>query len=739
MSDATEILMNKPIAVDIENLLKPKYLAYAESVITDRAVPFIDGFKPVQRRIMYSMYELGAEKGKRKKSARIVGDTMGKYHPHGDISIYEALCAMEETYDGCNAPLIDGQGSFGHSWSNPKLDGGMHAAKMRYTEAGLTDIALELFDGIKEGAVEFVPNYDETEKEPVILPTKFPNILVNANSGVAVGMSSAVPTYGLRETCLAVAAVLKGKNKPEDIVDILGAPDFSVGGTIHTDRALLLNLLNTGNAKFTVTGSMHRAGDDIIVDSVPEGVSVEKVMLQLKELAQSPDGKEITDVISNVGKGTSGIMVKVKKGSNLRNLALKIYQRTDVRTTVNFITKIIWNGAPVEIGVMDLIDKWIYFRSDCVRNVYVNKAEKLAAEEHKKSAWETIYNDVVTVANTIATLSEAEARQLLAEKYGLDEEQLDYIFNLKIKTICKDKADEELAALKGTREKLAFAVNIRDNDTARYNLIASELETIAARYGSDRKCKVDELVPEEEKIRVKTEIPDKAVTVCITKRGFIKCITDTIFRDGVNKYLEDDDELLVRPIYTSLKDTILVYTYGGYCYKVPVINIESSRTGFKQYVWDIVDRRDNNPILFACAAGDYSGVFTLVYGSGRGTLVFNAECNGKNKVYKNRFLPGTNKVGDPNRVWVVPYTKFFMITEREKAAYANAEYVLRMGGRKAFKVGRVMANDPVMWFLDASKVDTNKVDMETYCRDICIKARDEELLRAIRENKPEDM
>lgn len=722
---------------DVKNILVARYLPYAKETIINRAIPYIDGFKPVQRKVLYGMMELGLLKGGKKKSARIVGDVMGKYHPHGDSSIYDSMCNMSAGYDNFNAPLVLGQGNLGKTWSDDKL-GGIQPAKMRYSEAGLTALAAELFDGINDGAVEMVPNYDGTEKEPLILPTKFPNVLVNANSGVAVGMSSYVPTYTLRNACLAVASILRGKSKTaEDIVEILGAPDFPIGGTIHCNKELLMKLLNTGRATFTMTGNMHRQGDDIVIDSVPAGVTFERVSAQLAELAQTPDGREIVDILSNVGLNSAGILVKVKKNADLRSLALKIYQKTSVRANVSFLSQIIWEDEPLELGTFELIEKWIDFRSECVERVYTRRAQKLEEEEHKKSAWSLIYNDIAEVVGIMSAKTEDEARVEVGSRWGLDEAQLDYLFDLKIKTICKDKADKELEALDKLRNNLVGVKLIRDDKTARYNLMASELEEIAEKYGTAPCCKRDDLVPEEEKVRQKAVVPDTMSTVFITKRGFIKCIHNVLSKEEVKKYMTEDDEFLVPPVYMKLNDTLLLYTYGGYCYKVPVVDVESSKTGFKQYFWDLVDRKDNAPLLFACAAKDYDDQFVLVYGHGRGRIVFTRDVAGKNRVYKNAFLPGNNIVGSKDRIFIVPFKKFYMITKNGKAAYGNVTDICAISTRVAFKVARTPDNDPVMWFLDATKFDETGVDGARYCKGYCVKAVEENLVKAIEEFKPE--
>lgn len=722
--------------MDISTLLKERDLQYAKTTIIDRAVPYIDGFKPVQRKIMYTMAELGLITGKTKKSARIVGDCMGKYHPHGDQSIYDALCKMEMEYDGFNAPLVKGQGSFGRAWSNPKLDGGIQAAKMRYTEAMLTPLAAELFDGIKEGAVKMLDNYDGTEKEPYVLPTKFPNILVNANKGIAVGVGSYVPNYPLKNACLATAAFIRGGKSQDEIIEILGAPDFPIRCTIHSDKDLLKKLFTTGSATFQLTGGFHRQGNDLVIDSVPAGVSFERVIEQIKVIAQTPEGKnEIFDVISNIGLDSTGILIKCKKGIPLKNLMIKLLQQTDIRSTVSFKTRIILDEVPVELSVEELIEKWVEFRSTCVKNVYTTRATKLAAREHKLSTWEKIYNNIKEVVADIMQLTEDEARAKFKAQYSLDDEQLDYLFDLKIKTICKDKAEKELETLRSVREDLRNTIIIRDDEAARNLKIAVELEEIARKYGTERVCVLDDLVPEEEKQKQARVIPDSLATVFITKRGLVKCLHKFATDSDIEKYMSTDDGLVVPPIYCKQSDYLLIYTYSGCCYKVLVDDIDSSRTDFKQYCWEMLDRKDNSDIAYVCPAGDYDKSFIIVYGNGRGRNVLTRDAAGNRRCYKNQFLWGNNIYGDRDRIFVVPYDCFYMVTASGKVAFGDARFATGASSRLAFKVARTLTGDPIIGFLDASREDLKDVDVNRYCMGYSVKPREECLINAIKNMK----
>lgn len=715
--------------MDLNDVIKGRYLPYAEMTIIDRAVPHIDGFKPVMRKVLWSMYELGMiGNNSKKKCARIVGDCMGKYHPHGDGSIYQTLCNMTDKRGGFNAPFIAGQGNFGLASSDRKR--GVKQSQMRYTEAGLTPLAVELFKGIKEDAVDIVDNFDYTEKEPVLLPVSFPNVIVNSNKGIAVGLSSSNPSYTLKNACLAVACILRGTiHNSEELIDALGVPDFSTGGTVHTDNELLLKLLKTGKATFKISGGMHRQGNDIVIDTVPISTTFEAVEEQLKTLAQTPDGREISDITNNIGLDSTGVLVKLKKGTDLQEMAQKIYRYTDVRSTVSFLTQIIWHGEPKEMSVEELISHWIEFSMESKKRVYAKRAEKVRIEVERLSAWEKIGDRIKELAEVIIDNPENAAKEIMRSSFGMSELQIDYILDIKARNLCMDKALKSLEELKKAREKLLEIEKIRDIDNERKALIASELEEIAAKYGEDRVTKVADLVPVEDKRKKKPVIPDTSATVFVTERGFVKAVPKLMTAEEISKYLSQDDKLIVQPIYTKLNDFILIYTYGGYCYKILVNDIEGSVGSFKQYIWDLVERKDNNPLMYVCAADGFSKSFTIIYGNGRGRKVFTEDVNGRSMVYTRAFIPGSNKYGSKDRIFIVPYEKFFMVTRNRKAAYGDISFINSVSPRAAFKIANTTDADPVIGFVDANRVNNiDKIDLTRYCKGYCVKITDEPLL-----------
>ena len=690
--------------MEAKDIMHRMYSDYAMEEILARSVNYIDGLKPVQRRILWAMYELGLLKdfNVTKKSARIVGDTMGKYHPHGDMSIYQAACAMATKYEGNNASWLKGQGTIGKKWSNPKL-GGVHAAHMRYSELGFEPIAAELFGGIKENAVNFIPNFDGTEKEPETLPVSFPSVLVNMNKGIAVGLGSCMPSYTIENVCKAVAGIIDGSlDTDEKVAEALGDPDFPGECRIHTDAALRLKLYKTGKATFTCTCTCHASGSEIIIDSVPPMTTFETVMKQIKAYALTADGKDIVDVVSNIGKNTKGIRIKVKPRTNLQELLMRLYATTKLKDTVSFNAQIIWKGAPQQYSVKKIINCWLEYRDTCLTRMYKYSLEAKKETEHKLATWDAIKNDLPKVIDIIAHSAEPDAIVQLKNDYNLDDIQCEYLLDLKIRNICTDKAKKSLEKLAELRDEVAGLQKLIGDKKARLEIIRQDLLRIAKTYGTPRKSVTDGLLNVEFKRKPKREIPDTLSTVFITKKGFIKALDGAQSKSAVETAVNPDDEVMFGPIYAKKNEYVLIYTYSGICYKLLVDKIESSRGQFKQYLWELVDRKDNSNIFYATKSGDYSESFAIIYGSGRGRLVMTKDVAGPSLVYKNQFIPGVAEIGHQETLMLIPYKHFMLITSRNKAAMGTVELMKQFVTKSSsFKVTRITDKECLMRVLSA--------------------------------------
>lgn len=694
--------------MEAKDILGSLYLPYAKETIIARSITHIDGLKPVQRRIMWAMYELDMLKDTNhtKKSARIVGDCMGKYHPHGDASIYAAACSMSDGYEGNNAPYIRAQGTVGKKYSNPKL-GGIHAAHQRYSELGFMPLAKELFGGIKENAVDFIANFDGTEKEPIMLPVSFPSILVNSNKGIAVGMGSSIPCYELKNVCDATAGIITGKyTTDEEVAKALGVPDFPSECRIHYDDALLLKLYKTGKGAFKCTGTFHVSGAEIIIDSVPPTTTFESVMSQIKEYALTPDGKCIEDVLSNIGRNTKGIRIKVKRNTNVQDLMKVLYARTDLMDTYSFYTQIIWKNLPEELGVKKVIQHWLTFRDNCLTRTYKYRLGNRAEQEHKLATWDKIKDDLKNVIAILSNNTEAAAIQQLHDTYNLDDIQCEYLLSMQVRSICTDRAEKALAKLAELRLEIQGLKDLLSNKDARMKIIAEDLERVGKTYASPRMCLTDGII-QSGTLSKKREIPNTLSTVFLTKKGFIKACDGALGKNDADRFLGEGDEIAFGPIYAKKNEHLLIYTYSGMCYKLLVDVIESSRGSFKQFVWEILDRKDDSDIFNVICSNGYKDKFAIIYGSGRGRLVDTAKVSGKMSCYKNQFQAGTPEIGHQNTLMLLPYDRFVLVTARQKAAMGTLEFMRQYSipGHEAFKVTRITDDDALIMVLNAKNFE----------------------------------
>jgi len=703
---------------DISKIMLDNFMPYAKGTIIDRAIPYIDGFKPVNRRIMYSMYELKLWNSKA-KSNRIVGDTMGKYHPHGDSSIYAALVRMTDSNGSLNEPLIAGQGNFGKVWSDE-----ITPAHMRYTEAGLAPIAKELFDGINEDAVDMIDNFDSTEKEPAMLPVKYPNVLVNTSNGIAVGMGSAIPSYNLKDVCLATIDMLQGKAKvPEDLVDVLGAPDFSTGGFVHIGNEDILKLLRKGNGTLTMTGSVQLFRDRILVNSLPYNTTMDKFVAQIEALA-GRDGilKEIANVTDRTGLKGMQCEISLKRNADVREVLKKLYRFTDLRKKISFTTRIITDNKPKELGVFELLELWIDFRVNTLKRINRFRLNKAVTKEHLLAAWELMKNDVANVAIMVASNTEEVAKGILMNKYGMDEEQAEYILEMKVKQLSTDNMLKRLAELEEVRKTIADLTAFINDEVAIKNFIVEELKEIVKKYGHDRVTKVLEPIVEVEGGKEEEVIPDMDVWVLVTKKGYIKRVINPMDTLKAPNWLGDGDSI-DKEIKCRNTENILVVTYGGFCYKIPVHSIESSKAAFRDYIWELADKKEDSDIAYITNSGNYDKYFNVVYGNGRGRKVYLGAVSGPRKRYQGLFEAGTAQ-----DTFITESDEFFIITYKRKAAYANLKILNMYSKRSAFKIARVGSDDAIFGIQPVDRVpDMSAINIERYNKGYCVSIRDDVL------------
>lgn len=699
----------------INQLLLRNYLPYAKSTIVARAIPAIDGLKPVQRRILFIMKKLKLTNGAKAKSQRINGQTM-VLHPHGDGSIYEALVIMSSGYDGLNVPYIRSKGSFGKKFSRD-----LKYSAPRYTEAGLADIAGELFDGIDENAVDFRDNFDSTEVEPVLLPVKFPTILINSNAGIAVGTSSSIPTFSLVNVCKATQGIITGDIKtPEQLSEALGALEFTTGGTIRASKNDMIKLCKTGSGSFTIDGHADLYSSKIVIDQIPYSTTAEEIMESIDEHMKNGEFRGIKEVKDEIGLEGLKLVIDLKNGYNSREMLQQLYRLTPLRSKIAFRTRVIIDNRAQELNLMQLLDSWIAFRENSIQRVYQFRFDKLNKQEHLLSTWELIQNSIAQVVATISQNTEAKAKEILMSTYKLDDIQSEYILDMKIRSITTDKAQKSLAQLVDVRANMKSAEVIINSVVERKKVIVSELSDIVKKYGKPCLTTIaPELTVEEEKAP-EVKISEENVIVALTKNGFVKRLVT--LNDMSQQYKTNDDYEVYR---WSIKNNqhMLVYDTQGTVHKILVDDIDSSRGVAKDKLYIKAGLANASDVVWADACGDYTGSFSIVYGNGRGTRVRYCDAIGERKQYKNMFPAVT--AGD---YFVTTASKFFIITQRLKAAYADVPPAEGGRERLAFKVATISSGDKIIRIQPVEKVPCmDIIDIGRYTCGYTVSIKDDQL------------
>lgn len=700
--------------MDVTKVLMRNYLPYAKGVIIDRAIPSIDGMKPANRKILYTMFKMGLINGDKTKSTNIVGQTM-RIHPHGDTTIYDTLVRMATGNESLNVPYIESKGNFGKVYSRD-----LAYAASRYTEAKLAPVCKEIFDGIDEDAVEFVNNYDDTMQEPTLLPVKFPTILVNASNGIAVGMGSSIPSFGLNNVCESVIGIIDGKIKnADDLVTVIGIPQFTTGGRVHITQNEMAKILNDGHGSVTMTGTAVTYPNSIVITEIPYKTTAEAIISAIEEHVKSGELKEIANISDEIDLHGFKLVLTLKRGAVVSNVLRKLYIYTPFRSTISFNVRVIINNECRTMGVLELLNTWIEFRKDCIQRVYEYRLKKASDKEYFLSSWEKIKLDIRGVAHIIADKNETDAKAALMESYSLDEKQAEYLLDMKIREFTNDKLQKHLKELSDLRGNIAEYRRIIASDAAKYTIIKEDQQRIIDKYGMSNKTKLAAVLDlEKEKEAIKPESTDNdPVCVIITKSGYVKRVVASYM--GSYKLPDNEEEL--KRFYTRNNDNLLVFTYDGTVYKVLVNSIDASRGKLTDTLTSLIGVSPKE-IMFADMAGDYSKHFNLVYPNGRGVMVNYSKAAGKRSKYKSLFencVPGT-------AFWTFE-DKFFIVTRKRKAAYCDCSLLLSRT-RTAFKVARISSGDYIIGIQPLKDVPNPKlIDLNKYSKEYTVLIKGDDL------------
>ena len=600
-------ILEQPIC----DTLELNYMPYAMSVIVSRAIPEIDGFKPSHRKLLYTMYKMGLLNGGRTKSANIVGQTM-RLNPHGDAAIYETMVRLARGYEALLHPFVDSKGNFGKVYSRD-----MAYAASRYTEAKLDPICQELFRDIDADTVDFIDNYDNSMLEPTLLPTTFPNVLVSANMGIAVGMASNICGFNLREVCQT--AIARIKNPECDLLETLPAPDFPTGGEILYDPKEMRQIYETGRGSFRVRAKWRyvKEGNLIEIYEIPYTTATEPIIDKVSELIKAGKIREIADMRDETDLNGLKLTIDLKRGVDPDKLMQKLFRSTPLMDSFSCNFNILIEGMPKVLGVGEILEEWTAWRSQCVRRRVYFQLQKKKDKLHLLQGLGKILLDI---DKAIAIIRETEQEQdvvpNLMTGFGIDEIQAEYVAEIKLRNINKEyilKRIQETASLEAEIEDLQKTL---DSEARIRKIIVSELEQVSKKFGTDRKTTLihESDVPAADE---EDETPDYPVHLFLSREGYFKKITPQSLRmSGEQKFKEGDG--LLAAYETTNRAELLVFTDKCQVYKAKCAEFEDSKASvLGDYLPAKLSMDEGETVVAVCLPGDYSGNILFVYENGK--------------------------------------------------------------------------------------------------------------------------
>ena len=596
----------------ISETLELNYMPYAMSVIVSRAIPEIDGFKPSHRKLLYTMYKMGLLTGGRTKSANIVGQTM-RLNPHGDSAIYETMVRLARGNETLLHPFVDSKGNFGKVYSRD-----MAYAASRYTEAKLDGICAELFRDIDSDTVDMVDNYDATMKEPSLLPTTFPNVLVSANQGIAVGMASNICSFNLKEVCDTAIALMK--NPDHDILETLPGPDFSTGAELLFDEAATREVYTTGRGSFKLRAKWHyeKEGNLIEITEIPYTTATEVIMDKVAELIKAGKIKEIADMRDETDLGGLKLTIDLKRGVEPEKLMQKLFRMTPLQDSFACNFNILIAGMPRVMGVGEILEEWTAWRMDCVKRRLFFQIGKREERLHLLKGLERILLAIDTAVRIIReTELEAEVVPNLMIGFGIDEIQANFVAEIKLRNINKEYILKQTKAISQLEQEIADMKEILGSARKLKNVIIQELQEVSKKYGQPRKTEILYQVAEAEQEDEEENIPDYPVTVFLSKEGYLKKITAQSLRmSGEQKFKEGDSLLFSRE--TTNRADLLVFTDQFQCYKSRLSEFEDGKASqLGDYLPQKLGMEQGESVISVVLTQDYSGFVLFFFENGK--------------------------------------------------------------------------------------------------------------------------
>ena len=599
----------------IVSTIRENFMPYAMSVILSRAIPEIDGFKPSHRKLLYTMYKMGLLKGSRTKSANIVGATM-KLNPHGDAAIYDTMVRLSRGYEALLHPYVDSKGNFGKFYSRD-----MAWAASRYTEAKLAPICAELFNDIDKDTVDFVDNYDNTMKEPTLLPARFPSVLVNTNTGIAVGMASNICSFNLKEICETTAALIRDPN--HDIKSTLPAPDFIGGCQILYDEKVIEQVYETGRGSIRLRARYNYDKSQNCIDilSIPSTTTSEVIIERIIDLVKQGRIKEIADIRDETGLDGLKITIDLKRNVNPDILMAKLFKLTTLEDSYACNFNVLIGGVPMVLGVKGLLNEWIAFRMECVRRrTYFDRTKK-AERLHLLEGLAKILLDIDKAIKIIReTDEEIEVVPNLMIGFGIDKTQAEYVAEIKLRHLNREYILKRTQDIEQLEKEIAELDDILKSKARIKTIIVRELKAIAAQYGEPRRS----IIIYEDTVQYVEEaaaVPDYACTFFFTKEGYFKKITPQSLRMSGAHKLKDGDEIM-QEIELSNNCDLLFFTDKAQVYKAKASDFSDTKTSvLGDYVAAKLGMDEGENAVYLVATKDYKGLLLFAFENGKAAKV----------------------------------------------------------------------------------------------------------------------
>ena len=572
-NEIEEIVYAPILPQPITETIEKNYMPYTMSVIVSRAIPEIDGFKPAHRKILYTMYDMGLLKGSRTKSANIVGQTM-RLHPHGDQSIYETMVRLTRGNETLLHPFVDSKGSFGKQYSSD-----MKFAAPRYTEAKLDAFCAELFEGIDKNAVDMIDNYDGTMKEPRLLPTTFPNILVTPNSGIAVGMASDICSFNLAEICDGTIAILKKPDiSVEKIMDIIKAPDFPGGGQIIYDREQMRAIYENGEGSFKIRSRYSYDPNENCIDilQIPYSTTIEQILNKISQLVKEGKLKEVVDFRDEIGLDGFRLTLDIRKGVDPDKLMQKLFKSTPLESSFKCNFNIIIDAEPRQMGVVEILSEWIDFRMSCLRRELEFDLGKKKDKLHLLLGLGKILLDIDKAIRIIRkTEKEEDVIPNLCVGFNIDEIQANYIADIKLRNLNREYILHRISEIEDLKREIAEIEEILADEFKLKALIAKQLTDIKKKYGKPRNTQIIGAENVVEYIE-ENNVENYPCRIVLSKEGYFKKITYRSLQGNDEQYFKDGD-CLRQMFDVENKDTVLFFTDQGQLYRAAINDFDTCK------------------------------------------------------------------------------------------------------------------------------------------------------------------